>query len=184
MYTYFIEGGPGQILDNAHGNVYFGVANGTPCTMHSLAWDNADEEEDALQAIAKGTPGEVIDLPTAHDHIVVNIKPEPRITWPQHLNLAPGSNFIRIPIGLTTRCDKKVKIGPQESVAYYAHAVDLAFAVTVWKCQGGTYEYIIALLQGTLGSPALTFEKLYVMFTRVKKASHFCCLPLSPMYNK
>ena len=118
-------------MDNTHGNVYFGVANGTPCTMHSLAWDNADEEEDALQAIAKGTPGKVIDLPTAPDHIVVNIKPEPGITWPQHLNLAPGLNFIQIPIGLTTQCDKKVQISPQESVAYYAHAVDLAFAVTV-----------------------------------------------------
>jgi hypothetical protein len=94
MYAYFVEGGPGQILDYAHGNVYFGVANGTPCTMHSLAWDNAHEEEDALQAIAKGTPGEVIDLPTASDHIVVNIKPKPGITWPQHLNLTPGSNFI------------------------------------------------------------------------------------------
>ncbi len=57
LYAYFVKGGPGQILDNTHGNVYFGVANGTPCTMHSLAWNNADEEEDALQAIAKGTPG-------------------------------------------------------------------------------------------------------------------------------
>jgi hypothetical protein len=161
LYAYFVEGGLGQILDNAHGNVFFGVANGTPCTMHSLAWDNADEQEDALKAITKGTPGQVIDLPTAPKHIVLNIKPEPGITWPQHLNLAPGSNVIQIPIELTTRCDKKVEIGPQESVTYYAQAVDLAFAVTVWKCQGGTYEYIIALLEGTPGSPALTFEKLY-----------------------
>ncbi len=126
----------------------------------------------------------MIDLPTAPNHIVVNIKPEHEITWPQHLNLAPGSNVIRIAIGLTTRCDKKVKIGPQESVAYYSHAVNLAFAVTVWKCQGRTYEYIIALLEGTPGSPALTFEKIYVMFTRLRKASHFPCLPLSRMYNK
>ena len=56
-------------------------------------------------------------------------------------------------------------------MTYYAHAVELAFAITVWKCQGGTFEYIIALFKHTLGSPALTFEKLCVMFTRVKKAS-------------
>jgi hypothetical protein len=53
-------------------------------------------------------------------------------------------------------------------VTYYAHAVDLAFAITVEKCQGGTFDYIIALLEHTPGSPTLTFKKLYVMFTRVK----------------
>jgi hypothetical protein len=62
--------------------------------------------------------------------------------------------------------------------------MDLAFAITVWKCQGGTFEYIIALLEQSPGSPALTFEKLYVMFTRVKEANHFRCLPISPIYDK
>ncbi len=62
--------------------------------------------------------------------------------------------------------------------------MDLAFAITVWKCQGGTFEYIIALLEHSPGSPALTFEKLYVMFTGLKEASHFRCLPLSPIYDK
>jgi hypothetical protein len=37
LFAYFVQGGPGQVLDNAYGNVYFGVTNGTPCTMHSLA---------------------------------------------------------------------------------------------------------------------------------------------------
>ncbi len=79
---------------------------------------------------------------------------------------------------------KKVKVGTQESVTYYAHAVDLAFAITVWKCQGGTFDYIIALLEHTPASPTLTFEKLYVMFTRVKMPFKFRCLPLSPAFNK
>jgi hypothetical protein len=69
-------------------------------------------------------------------------------------------------------------------VSYYAHAVDLAFAITVWKCQGGTFDYIIALLEHTPVSPTLTFEKLYVMFTRMKMACKFQCLPLSPAFNK
>jgi hypothetical protein len=69
-------------------------------------------------------------------------------------------------------------------VTYYAHAVDLAFAITVWKCQGGTFDYIIALLEHFPGSPTLPFEKLYVMFTRVKMACKFQCLPLSPAFNK
>ncbi len=69
-------------------------------------------------------------------------------------------------------------------MTYYARAVDLAFAITVWKCQGGTFNYIIALLEHTPGSPTLTFEKLYVMFTSVKMACKFRCLPLSPAFNK
>jgi hypothetical protein len=71
------------------------------------------------------------------------------------------------------RCDRKAKVGLDQSVTYYAHAVDLAFAITVWKCPGGTFKYIIALLEHTPGSPALSFENLYVMFTRVKKANNF-----------
>ncbi len=63
---------------------------------------------------------------------------------------------------------KKIRVSTQELVTYYAHAVDLAVAITVWKCQGGIFDYIIALLEQTPGSPTLTFEKLYVMFTRVK----------------
>ncbi len=69
-------------------------------------------------------------------------------------------------------------------MTYYAHAVDLAFAITVWKCQGGTFDYIIALLKHTPGIPTLTFEKLYVMFTWVKRACRFQFLPLSPAFNK
>ncbi len=69
-------------------------------------------------------------------------------------------------------------------MTFYAHAIDLAFAITVWKCQGGTFKYIIALLEHTPGRPALSFENLYVMFTRVKEANHFRCLPLSSTFNK
>ncbi len=57
LFAYFVQGGPGQVLNNAHGNIYFGVANGTPCIMHSLAWDDPEEGHVAFQAIAKCTPG-------------------------------------------------------------------------------------------------------------------------------
>jgi hypothetical protein len=170
LFAYFVQGGSGQVLDNAHGSVYSGVANGTTCTMHSSAWDDLEDEEDAHRAIKTSTPGQVIDLPKTPDHIIVDIKPVKGIKWPQGLHLSPNSNLIRIPIGLTLQCKQKVEVGTQESVTYYAHPVDLAFAITVWKCQGGTFDYVIALLKHTLGSPTLTFEKLYVIFTRVKMA--------------
>jgi hypothetical protein len=62
LFAYFVQGGSSQVLDNAHGNVYFGVAIGTACTMHSLAWDDPEDKEDAHNAIRTSTPGQVIDL--------------------------------------------------------------------------------------------------------------------------
>ncbi len=82
------------MLDYAHGNVYFGVANGTACTMHSLAWDDPGDKIDAHNAIKTSIPGQVIDLPKPPDHIIVNIKTIKGIKWPLHLNLSPNSNLI------------------------------------------------------------------------------------------
>jgi hypothetical protein len=75
------------VLDNVHDNVYFCVANGTACTMNSLAWDDPEDNEDAYNAIRSSTPGQVIDLPKPPDHIIVDIKPVKGIKWPQGPNL-------------------------------------------------------------------------------------------------
>ncbi len=42
LFAYFVQGGCDQVLDNAHGNVYLVVANGSACTMQSLAWDDTE----------------------------------------------------------------------------------------------------------------------------------------------
>ncbi len=102
LFAYFEQGGCAQVLDNAHGNVCFGVANGIACTMHLLAWDDPEDEKDAHNAIKTSTPGQVIDLPKPPDHIVVDIKPIKGIKWPHHLNLSPNSNLIQISIRLTS----------------------------------------------------------------------------------
>jgi hypothetical protein len=94
LFAYFVQGGSSQGSDNAHGNVYFGVANGTACTMHSLAWNDPEDEEDAYKAIRTSTKGQVIDLPKPPDHIIVNIKPVKGIKWPKALNLSPNSDLI------------------------------------------------------------------------------------------
>ncbi len=82
------------MLHNAHGNVYFGVVNGTTCTTHSLAWDDPGDKRDAHKAIRTSTKGQVIDLPKPPDHIIVDIKPVEGIEWPQGLNHSPNSNLI------------------------------------------------------------------------------------------
>jgi hypothetical protein len=146
LFVYFVQGGLSQDLDNVHGNLYFGVANRTACTMHLLAWDDTEDKQKCSKSNSNIYIRSGDCLPTPPDHIIFDIKPQTRIKWPQDLNLAPNSNL----------SIKDAKVGTQESVAYYAHAVDLVFAITVWKCQGGTFDYVIALLEHTPGSPALT----------------------------
>ncbi len=87
------------MLDNAHDNVYFGVANATACTMHSLALDDPEDKKDAHNVIRASTLGQVIDLPKPPDHIIVVINPINGIKWPHHLNLSSNPKLIQIPIG-------------------------------------------------------------------------------------
>jgi hypothetical protein len=124
LFAYFVQGGSSQVLDNAHGNVYFGVANGTACTVHSLAWDDPEDKENAHKAIRISTKGQEIDLPKLSNHIIVEIKPVKGIKWKQGLNLSPNSDLIQILIGLTSQFEKKIKVGTHESVTHYAHAVE------------------------------------------------------------
>jgi hypothetical protein len=70
--------------------------------MHSLAWDDPEDKEDAHNTIRTSTPGQVINLPKPPDHIIVDIKLVKGIEWPQDLNLSPNSNLIRISIRLTS----------------------------------------------------------------------------------
>ncbi len=94
LFAYFVQGGNGQVLDNAHGNVYFGVANGIACTMHLLAWDDPEDKQNAHKGIRTSTLGQVIDLPKPPDYVIVDTKPVKGIKWPQSFNLSSNSNLI------------------------------------------------------------------------------------------
>jgi hypothetical protein len=115
-------------------------------SMYNASWDDPEEERAALQSIAKSVPGQAIDLSTPPNHVLVDVKSkqEAGMQWPKHLNIAPDLNFIHIPIGLMSQCNKKAQVGTQESGTYYAHTIDLAFPITVFKCPGGTFKYSTA----------------------------------------
>ena len=74
-----------------------------------------------------------------------------------------------------------ITLSNHQKISYLSHAVDLAFAITTWKSQGGTFEIVVVLLE-SYNAPSkqkLSFELLYVMFSRVKNAGGFRCMPLS-----
>jgi energy-coupling factor transporter ATP-binding protein EcfA2 len=186
LFGYFVYGAPAQILDNGNGNVSYGVANGTSCKMVALAWDDPSREKkmhDLTSSIAS-TDG-VINLEYPPDYIIVQVNIADATNWPAHLNLSSDEGTVYIPIGLKTNRggeDKdSITLSNDQKIAYLAHAVDLSFAITTWKSQGGTFEIVVVLLESYNASSKqkLSFELLYVMFSRVKNAGGFRCLPLS-----
>ncbi|KAE9086849.1 hypothetical protein PF007_g20607 [Phytophthora fragariae] len=46
LFAYFVAGAPANILDNNSGNVGWGVANGSPCRLHSLGWDDDTKRQE------------------------------------------------------------------------------------------------------------------------------------------
>ena len=189
LFGYFVEGARAQILDNGNGNVCYGVANGTPCTMVSLAWNDIHHEVEMRNLIRDSQlTTNTVHLPIAPDFIIVKVDTVDASTWPQHLNLSDDKSTIHIPIGLIVHHagDSKhsVKFSDGVKIEYHPHAIDLSFAITTWKSQGATLDYVITLLEHSPNSPRLTFEMLYVMFSRARSANKFRCMPLSHSFQK
>jgi hypothetical protein len=206
LFAYFMEGAPGQILDNADGNALLGVANGTKCWLPSLGGDDetvaAEAEQLADAAIRSGSS--IVDLP--HPPQYVNVRLADRdgkeldgANWPSTINLdtewvydATGveqhKRGVVVPIGLArSNSDYAVNVtGPDGSsvkVRYAQHAVDLGMVLTVWKAQGSTFNRVILLLEGSNGAPHWLFEHDYVAMSRVRTLDSIRCLPLSPGYD-
>jgi hypothetical protein len=141
LHGYFVYGAPGQVLDNGNGNVCFGVASGTPCRMISLGWDDQSIQAKVIQTI-NACNDQVVDIQFPPDYIIVEVELADADKWPRHLNLSADPSKIHIPIGIKSsngrKADKDYIMLPDNvKVVYHAHAVDLSFATTTWKSQGG-----------------------------------------------
>ena len=206
LFGYFVYDAPAQLLSNSSGNVDFGAANGTACRMISLAWDDEQMRESATQLIdvAKQSNDALVTLPFPPEFINVAL-PDSKGQlrdgrhWPDDKNLetrtlsdAAGNTFKRsiiIPIGLMNQKSDKlhIKLGEGKrsvKLAYRQHAVELAFAITVWKSQGGTYRNVLMLLEGSPDAPKWCFEHIYVALSRVPSELGFRCFPLSPAFRR
>ena len=202
LFASFVHGSA-QLLANGNANVDFGAANGTGCLMDSLGWDNVEHRDTAEQLIddGRGRNDAVVTLPFPPEFInVCLLTADGQLRdgrhWPDDNNLATRTvrdedtcrERIIIPIGLIhDKTDKFcVKLGAgthTQKVAYRQHAVDLAFAVTVWKSQGATLKNALVLLEGSPDAPKWCFEHLYVAYSRVPSESCFRCFPLSPAFR-
>ena len=75
--------------------------------LHLLAWYDPEEEGWLI----------LIYPTTLPNHIIIYIKHQTWTQWPMHLNLAPGLNFIRIRIGLTSLdATRKLTLTPKNQL--------------------------------------------------------------------
>jgi hypothetical protein len=94
LFVYFARGVRAQILDNNNGNVGWCIANGSPCKMHSLAWEDPVKTDLVLQMAGEAGKNHAvhIDLPFSPDYINVQLidptgEAKSGVNWPVENNL-------------------------------------------------------------------------------------------------
>ncbi|KAG6950997.1 hypothetical protein JG687_00013902 [Phytophthora cactorum] len=164
LFGYFFQGAPGQILDNANGNVSLGIG-----------WDDKALTANAMSLVDEALENRqsVVELPFPPQFINVRLadgdgNPVSRVNWPEGMNLELPENGtsditdthdVAIPIGyvLSNADNSSIKLtntdGSSQEIKYSQHAVDLAMVLTVSKAQGSTFSRAILLLEGSQHAP-------------------------------
>jgi hypothetical protein len=209
LFAYFAKGVSAQILDNNNGNVGWSIANGTPCKMHSLAWESQSKTDFVMHLIeqARHARAVEVELPFPPDFVNVTLPQTSErygtgVNWPDELNLETQCGLtidgtrtqkesVIIPIGLMSPKSRKstVRLGygvldTPRDIEFVQHAVDIALVMTVWKAQGSTLKRVVLNLEPSRKSaPAWGFEHLYVGMSRVTAAKHLRCFPLTGAFR-
>lgn len=181
LWQYFVVGAPAVLTHNI--NAPRGLANGTPCTLHSLAFPDATgsatHELMALeQRYREAGPGEIITVDDDLRPPYVNVE-LPHIDardWPEEDTIEPRK--VVVPIG--TSRSRKIRVASvnghrSRNVHPTAHCYDMAFAITYWKVQGHTLDKVVIDLNKT--RPRIAIQMLYVGMTRTRKLEHIRILP-------
>lgn len=96
---------PDQILDNSNGNISLGVANGSRCWYHSMAWNDSEVTANVLKLILSvvKTKCSVVNLPIPP--VCINVRLCDRDgddisgdDWPVELNLDNSWSELVTPI--------------------------------------------------------------------------------------
>jgi hypothetical protein len=168
LFAYFARGARAQILDNNNGNVGWCIANGSPCKMHSLAWQDPAKSDLVVQLVQEARKNGTlrVDLPFPPDFINVQLlDPSGELksgqNWPHENNLdtewvaSPEGRRLHkqtvvIPIGLMSSKSRKkcIRLGGNVleetiDIEFAQHAVDVAMVMTVWKAQGSTLKRVV-----------------------------------------
>lgn len=181
LWQYFVVGAPAVLTHNI--NAPRGLANGTPCTLHSVSFPEANGTDTqrivALeQRYREAAPGEVItvDDDLCPTYVTVELPHIDARDWPEHDTIEPGK--VVVPIGINRNSKTRIaSVNGHRSrmLNPMAHSYDMAFAITYWKVQGHTLDKVVLDLNKT--KPRIAIQMLYVGMTRTRKREHIRIVP-------
>ena len=199
----FVKGAPAYLSKIfAKKGVSRGLANGTTCIMHSLTFTEETDGERAearaaYASIAAARPGSIVNLGNL---VPLSVNIEHQVTadeaagWPMGgslihpvINRAANIGTVIIPVVcdhtdlVHTRAAGENTGWPGGKVKVKCHAVEPGFAITFHKLQGKTIPKVILDLRKRPGTSAgikdVTFEGMYVGWTRVRKGADIRVIP-------
>jgi hypothetical protein len=199
LRSFFVKGSPAYLSQNwRKGGVSRGLANGTSCTMHSLTFRMETHEQrhtahEKLLQIQNASPGEIVDLGSVVPlsiNVIHSVTASEARNWPANGSLVPpeidesnSTGTVVVPVlcdssdDIRTRSCGNFWAGGQ--VKFKCHSLEPAFAITYHKLQGKTVSKIILDLRKRPGIciKDVTFEGLYVGWTRVRKGADIRVIP-------
>ena len=198
----FVKDAPAMLTER-NINPALGLANGSPCTLHSLCFSDdtdARDVEGVQHAISNAAVGEVVMLPPDMVPYAVNIRATPPshsgtassaacVNWPARGTLVSGDAIVPIVLSANDEWQPKqqkdsdaisfvLSTGAKVEVSFHQHNVDLAFAITFHKAQSKTMDLVILDLNPRSFSPAITFSTFFVGFSRVTHGKNLRIMPL------
>ena len=171
LQGFFVRGAPCYILDPSLNASKTSIVNGTKGIMHSITFES-DYQFDREQY----QPGEVVEVDVPYS---VNVLVQDEVTEEN-----PTPRAVIVP-NVAKDLEQKIPArllglkGQAKKRRIRAHHVAIGFAVTFHKIQGKTADKLLVVLNKRVGRLfKITFEGLYVVTTRVKRA---CDLKVWPV---
>ena len=149
-----------------------GIVNGTPCTLHSLSWTDANVNAQMQQLISMAPDDEIVMLPIPPDY--VNVQINGQTTWDPNDSLL-GSEAYVIPVPIAKK-RLIVKVRGQNILAKLP-ALELGFAITYYKLQGKTLPLLILNVYKRGCAPEINLMGLLVGLSRVHESRNVRLLP-------
>jgi hypothetical protein len=148
-------------------NPSLGLSNGTPVIYHSLTLSPLEDMHSVMERMVNND-GSDIFLKFQPTYIHVEVPTLDPVLF-QHKSLFKDK--VVIPVKLKSQAEEHKIHFPLKNyfitVKGKAHAVVLAFAITVHKMQGQTCSRLVLDINQRLFKPSLTYHGIYVALSRV-----------------
>jgi len=163
LVSVFVQGAPAMITDNV--NPAVGLANGSTVTLRKLCGLKEGDEA----RIAAAAPGEIVQISPPAFVLVENeaakrLESESFVIRDGNMRMLPLQQ-----VGGESKFGSAK--GKQQTVLFQHHPVEIAFAITLHKCQGKTLDKVVLCIDER-AKVKLSFEMFFVAISRVRHGNN------------